>query len=149
MQTSEDDVKSPPNSPFPPEEQDNDYNLQVDYWVSSFGGQNQQQQQNLQIMNQTNSQQQPQTSKDSQQLSSSSGSTKITKSTTKGLFKYLNVSKINSPTQIQQFGQDAPMTNNLSLNYVIKEKKQKSKFFSFFIIFENHSSSPSSNAFEG
>jgi hypothetical protein len=122
-------VKSPPNSPFPEEtQQENDYNLQVDYWVSSFG-QNQQQTN----INQTNNQQQqPQTSKElSQQLSSSSGSTKITKSTTKGLFKYLNVSKINPPVTVQQYGpQETPINNNLSLSYVIKEKKQKSKFLS-------------------
>jgi hypothetical protein len=122
-------VKSPPNSPFPEEtQQENDYNLQVDYWVSSFG-QNQQQTN----INQTNNQQQqPQTSKElSQQLSSSSGSTKITKSTTKGLFKYLNVSKINPPVIVQQYGpQETPINNNLSLSYVIKEKKQKSKFLS-------------------
>jgi hypothetical protein len=122
-------VKSPPNSPFPEEtQQENDYNLQVDYWVSSFG-QNQQQTN----INQTNNQQQqPQTSKElSQQLASSSGSTKITKSTTKGLFKYLNVSKINPPVIVQQYGpQETPINNNLSLSYVIKEKKQKSKFLS-------------------
>ena len=90
----------------------------------------------MNLMSSNNTQQQSQSSKENQLIASNStGSSKITKSTTKGLFKYLNVYRISSLTSansqqnliIQQYGQETSAAQNLSMAYSIKEKKQKSK----------------------
>ena len=145
---------SPPNSPHPCDDL-HEYELQVDYWTTSNQSTTttttttipaslvltpsstiitstvsslvQNQLSNAISSNQSGGNQQQQSNKENQP---STNSSKITKSTTKGVFKYLLIATNsciqNTGLMIHQYGNEVYPTvaHNLSMTYAIKEKKK-------------------------